>query len=72
MTERSDTMPVIGRLDDQVEAILINPHGRRRREPGEDERERPPLPPAATEERGDADSTSEKRETRSTLPVWLL
>jgi hypothetical protein len=38
MTERSDTMPVIGRLDDQVEAILINPLKRRRAEGVEERR----------------------------------
>jgi hypothetical protein len=39
MTERSDTMPVIGRLDDQVEAILINPLKGRRADGAKERRE---------------------------------
>lgn len=65
-------MPVIGRLDDQVEAILINPTGRRHRKPDEDDREQPAIPAAVSEERDGADSTPEKREAESALPVWLL
>ncbi|HEY9401813.1 MAG TPA: hypothetical protein VIQ24_03920 [Pyrinomonadaceae bacterium] len=63
-------MPVIGRLDDQVEAILINPL----RRPTADEAEREPtaITPTVSEERDDADSEREKREADSPLPVWLL
>ncbi|MDX6271112.1 MAG: hypothetical protein QOD28_2335 [Acidobacteriota bacterium] len=68
MTERSDTMSVIGRLDDQVEAVLINPL-KGRRAPGDEERE-PPVP--ASEERDSADSVPNKREAEPALPVWLL
>jgi hypothetical protein len=71
MTERSDTMPVIGRLDDQVEAVLIDPL-RRRHKPDETEREQPPIPPPVSEERDGAAPASEKREAESPLPVWLL
>ncbi len=64
-------MPVIGRLDDQVEAILINPL-RRQRDPDEAPREQPRIPPAVSEERDAADSSTEKREVDPALPVWLL
>ena len=74
MTERSDKMSVIGRLDDQVEAVLINPLKRRER-PGDagEEREPPSLPPvASSEERAAESSPPETRDTEATLPVWLL
>jgi hypothetical protein len=71
MTERSDTMPVIGRLDDQVEAVLINPV-RRRPTPDETERERPATPAPVSGEPSGADAPAEKREAESALPVWLL
>jgi hypothetical protein len=64
-------MPVIGRLDDQVEAVLINPL-KRRREADEAPREQTRIPPAVSEERDDADSSTEKREVDPPLPVWLL
>ena len=65
-------MPVIGRLDDQVEAVLINPL-EQRRTPDEAERERPAaLPAPDSEERDDADAASKKREAEPALPVWLL
>ena len=64
-------MPVIGRLDDQVEAVLINPL-KQRRAPDDAERERPALPAPDSEEQGDAGTASEKREAEPTLPVWLL
>jgi hypothetical protein len=64
-------MSVIGRLDDQVEAVLINPL-RRERSPDEEAREeaRPTPAPAAVER--DAESTPETRERDRALPVWLL
>jgi hypothetical protein len=77
MTERSDKMSVIGRLDDQVEAVLINPLKRRERaSDGEAERAAPPVvpsPPASSDDEREAESTSpETREVDSALPVWLL
>ena len=63
-------MPVIGRLDDQVEAVLINPL--KRPTPGETEREQPLVPADPPEEGDHADTPSEKREVDSALPVWLL
>jgi microcompartment protein CcmL/EutN len=71
MTERSDAMPVIGRLDDQVEAVLINPV-KRRQTHVEEEREQPAAPASAAEERDEAEATAEQRESESALPVWLL
>jgi len=63
-------MSVIGRLDQQVEALLINPL-KKRQSPDGEEPEGSALPAPATEER-DAESPEEKREADSTLPVWLL
>ena len=64
-------MPVIGRLDDQVEAVLINPL-RRQPATSEAEREQPVIPAPVSEESERADSTAEKREAEPALPVWLL
>ncbi len=63
-------MSVIGRLDDQVEAVLINPL--RRREHDEEERDAPAPPHASTHTERDAESTPERREADAALPVWLL
>ena len=63
-------MSVIGRLDDQVEAVLINPL-RRERSPDEEARKPPETHAPATEER-DAESPPETREADAELPVWLL
>jgi hypothetical protein len=81
-------MPVIGRLDDQVEAILINPlKGRRaddaqeRRADGAEESAdaaqesaRTAIPTPAAGEQDDADSAARRREADDdeALPVWLL
>lgn len=67
-------MSVIGRLDDQVEAVLINPLKRRERANDyEEEPDAPPLPPAASHEERDTESSlPETRATEATLPVWLL
>lgn len=63
-------MSVIGRLDEGVEALLINPL-KKRQTPDEEKRERPRLPAPATEE-GEAEVAREKREADPKLPVWLL
>ncbi|HEY0082907.1 MAG TPA: hypothetical protein VGB61_08975, partial [Pyrinomonadaceae bacterium] len=60
-----------GRLDDQVEAVLINPL-RRRSATDEAEREQPSAPAPISEEAPRADAPAEKREAESALPVWLL
>lgn len=64
-------MSVIGRLDDQVEAVLINPLKRERPTPGTEERERSAQPAPASPER-DEEASEETREARDALPVWLL
>lgn len=65
-------MPVIGRLDDQVEAVLINPL-ERRSTTQKAEREQTSIPAPDPEEHNVTDTTSEKREAEpSALPVWLL
>ncbi len=61
-------MSVIGRLDDQVDEILITPLSKRRRDeepapPPSPEADPPPVEPA------DKDETSAKEDE---LPVWLL
>jgi hypothetical protein len=72
-------MPVIGRLDGQVEAMLIEPL-KRRHEPGVDEAaaanaqvasETEPKH-AAIWERACAAKTDEQRDADVALPVWLL
>ena len=66
-------MPVIGRLDDQVEAILINPL--RRATTDETRRDESPRPAAPDEDIDikSADETPrEGREKDAALPVWLL
>ena len=69
-------MPVIGRLDGQVEEVIINPVGRRPAGDGDDAPEAAPDPAASPRD--------EPRETRrpgrvvetprddGELPVWLL
>lgn len=62
-------MPVIGRLDGQVEEVLITPLGRRRDadEPADtDDDAPPPAPPH------DEPQTRETPRARAELPVWLL
>lgn len=75
-------MPVIGRLDKQVEEILIRPAAAARAPEGEATRagapERPATcEPAATDatEQDDSAQTSredERARRRDALPVWLL
>lgn len=67
-------MSVIGRLDDQVEAVLINPL-KRERAPGAEERERSPAPAARDAETSperETDSSPERPESDAALPVWML
>jgi hypothetical protein len=69
-------MPVIGRLDGQVEEVIISPISRRGREEEprpSSENERTPGPPAPPDR-----APSQTRPTRESsanadeLPVWLL
>jgi hypothetical protein len=76
MTERSRTMPVIGRLDDQVEAILINPL-RRRPAPAAEGRDELPTPPptdgdVAAEPPDEASPAAGRAREEASLPVWML
>lgn len=64
-------MSVIGRLDDQVEAVLINPLKRERPTPGTEEGVRPAPPAPAPTER-EAEASEETREVGDALPVWML
>ncbi|HEY0098281.1 MAG TPA: hypothetical protein VGB76_04940 [Pyrinomonadaceae bacterium] len=67
-------MSVIGRLDDQVEAVLINPLKRRERiDDGEAVRDAPTPTPAAPDEERDKRTPDERGERdAATLPVWML
>ena len=64
-------MPVIGRLDRQVDEVLINPVSKKRG--ADDARDKPPPsqtpPPDETEE---DTATHRDAPERSELPVWLL
>ena len=74
-------MSVIGRLDDQVDAVIIAPVAKRRAEEvaepraaAEDSRPEPTAPPEAptAPERGRDDGEDANATGRETLPVWLL
>jgi hypothetical protein len=65
-------MSVIGRLDEQVNDILINPLSRRRRD---EEGPAPPSAPGADPPPAPPDVTADKDETvagHDELPVWML
>lgn len=66
-------MGVIGRLDDQVNEIIIKPVGARREaEESRSPQEAPaPQPQPAPEEEA-AGSVEKERAEASELPVWLL
>jgi hypothetical protein len=69
-------MPVIGKLDNQVDAVLIAPLDRNRprtteaREQTSTEHTAPSGPGIQTPE--DADGSQNTRARREELPVWLL
>jgi hypothetical protein len=69
-------MPVIGRLDDQVDAVLIAPLDRNctrtaeAREQSPNEQAAPSNPGLQTPE--EADSSQNTRARQEELPVWLL
>ncbi|HEX8720993.1 MAG TPA: hypothetical protein VF736_10215 [Pyrinomonadaceae bacterium] len=66
-------MPVIGRLDGQVEEVIIKPvSGRRREDPPPETTEAgraPAPPPSAPVQTPNSDESSPEAEE---LPVWLL
>jgi len=62
-------MPVIGRLDGQVDELIIKPISERRRDeetPDEDAHEPTPTPKTHTP------TNNQSSAERDTLPVWLL
>ena len=63
-------MPVIGRLDGQVDEVIISPISRRRGDepPPVLEKEETPEPSAPSQ----TPSTDESSANRDELPVWLL
>lgn len=66
-------MGVIGRLDQQVDDILIKPV--RERQPGLDEESTPPAPeskPDEAREEATARHHEKARPSSDDLPVWLL
>jgi hypothetical protein len=63
-------MPVIGRLDDQVNKVLITPLQRKNNH-GANEQEDEQASSRQTTQI-DSDSSEKKRPERATLPVWLL
>ena len=67
-------MSVIGRLDEQVEAVLINPLKRERAHDVEERETTAPHVPLDAEQDAEhgAKTSEEKREAGATLPVWLL
>ena len=64
------TMPIIGRLDGQVDEVIIKPISKRREEDAETHDEDAPEPPPSTETQTPASNQSSAE--RDTLPVWLL
>lgn len=69
-------MPVIGRLDEQVNAVLIKPLARKD-EPDRDarveqEHENIARPQTATQTASENDFSDETKAEREELPVWLL
>ena len=62
-------MPVIGRLDGQVDEVLIKPVSKKRGEADATHEQKPRrAPPVVAEETKDDTRKSERQE----LPVWLL
>jgi hypothetical protein len=62
-------MPVIGRLDGQVDEVIIKPISKRRRDeetPDEEKPERAPSPETHTP------TPNQSSTDRDELPVWLL
>lgn len=69
-------MPVIGRLDEQVDAVLIKPLARKGEPDGDahtqQQYENIAQPQTATPTTGETDSHANPRARRDELPVWLL
>ena len=69
-------MPVIGRLDDQVDAVLIKPLGRRDEQEADTatalSHENITQPETATQTADESDLSGTTHARREELPVWLL
>ena len=69
-------MSVIGRLDDQVNEIIIKPVGERRKgesqEPSPPAEARPPAPRITNEEDEAQREENPQARAQDELPVWLL
>jgi hypothetical protein len=69
-------MPVIGRLDKQVEDVIISPVSKRRRDETNAPRERDSDSPATKEQTSipptQTPTEVESSKKREELPVWLL
>jgi hypothetical protein len=69
-------MPVIGRLDEQVDAVLIKPLARKDEPDGDaraqHEHENIARPQTATPTTGETDFSVNDHTQREELPVWLL
>jgi len=62
-------MPVIGRLDKQVDEVIISPISDRRRDEEPPDEDAPEPLPSPTTQTPSQDESSAKPDT---LPVWLL
>ena len=66
-------MPIIGRLDGQVDELIIKPVGRRRMPDEADAPAAPSPPPARPREQvGRTETPGDERRDDEGLPVWLL
>jgi len=68
-------MPVIGRLDGQVEKVLIKPIGQRPARGGSGEGDAPdtrPSPPDDSPRESLPERARDERRDERELPVWLL
>jgi hypothetical protein len=62
-------MPVIGRLDGQVDEVIIKPISKRRRDEEPPDEEKPERAPSPTTHTPTPNQSSAERDE---LPVWLL
>lgn len=67
-------MSVIGRLDKQVEEVLITPLEKHNQPPatGDKLQRREDSAPAETESNADAQEIPRRQHTQEEMPVWLL
>lgn len=65
-------MPVIGRLDDQVDEVLIRPLSKGREREDDAAPETPTHSPRPSDAEEAATERHDDSRTRTELPVWLL